>query len=168
MRINYLQHVPFEGLGSIERWINARRYHLTATKLYQSDLMTEMEGVDLLVIMGGPMGVHDEDRLPWLVMEKRLIEKAISKGKTVLVICLGAQLTADVLGARVYPNRSKEIGWFPIELTEAGQRSSLFGFLPARLVVFHWHGDTFDLPAGAVHMARSEACAHQALCATSA
>jgi GMP synthase-like glutamine amidotransferase len=162
MRIHYFQHVPFEGLGSIERWIHARRYHLTATKLYQSDPMPEMEGVDLLVVMGGPMGVHDEDRLPWLATEKRFIEKAISKGKAVLGICLGAQLIADVLGARVYPNRFKEIGWFPIELTEAGQRSSLLGFLPARLVVFHWHGDTFDLPAGAVHVARSEACLHQA------
>jgi GMP synthase-like glutamine amidotransferase len=162
MRIHYFQHVPFEGLGSIEQWIRARRYHLTATKLYQSDPMPEMEGVDLLVIMRGPMGVHDEDRLPWLAMEKRFIEKATSKGKAVLGICLGGQLIADVLGTRVYPNRSKEIGWFPIELTEAGQRSPLFGFLPARLEVFHWHGDAFDLPAAAVHMARSEACTHQA------
>jgi GMP synthase-like glutamine amidotransferase len=161
MRIHYFQHVPFEGLGSIEQWIRDHRYYLTATKLYQSDPMPEMEGVDLFVIMGGPMGVHDEDRLPWLKNEKRLIEEAIRQGKAVLGICLGAQLIADVLGARVYPNRSKEIGWFPIELTEAGQRSPLFGFLPARLEVFHWHGDTFDLPAGAVHMARSEACTHQ-------
>jgi len=160
--MHYFQHVPFEGLGSIEQWISARGYHLTATKLYQNEPMPDMEGVELLVIMGGPMGVHDEDRFPWLAMEKRFIEKAMSKGKAVLGICLGAQLIADVLGARVYPNRFKEIGWFPIELTEAGQHSSLFGFLPARLEVFHWHGDTFDLPAGAVHMARSEACTHQA------
>jgi GMP synthase (glutamine-hydrolysing) len=162
MRIHYFQHVPFEGLGSIGQWIRARRYHLTATKLYQNEQMPDMESVDWFIIMGGPMGVHDEDRLPWLKSEKRLIEKAMSTGKAVLGICLGAQLIADVLGARVYPNRSKEIGWFPMELTEAGQRSPLFGFLPERLEVFHWHGDTFDLPAGAVHMARSEACTHQA------
>jgi GMP synthase (glutamine-hydrolysing) len=162
MRIHYFQHVPFEGLGSIEQWIRARGYHLTATKLYQNDPMSDMESVDWFIIMGGPMGVHDEDRLPWLKSEKRLIEKAMSTGKAVLGICLGAQLIAAVLGARVYPNRFKEIGWFPIELTEAGQRSPLFGFLPARLGVFHWHGDTFDLPAGAVHIARSEACLHQA------
>jgi GMP synthase (glutamine-hydrolysing) len=162
MRIHYFQHVPFEGLGSIGQWIRARRYHLTATKLYQNEQMPDMESVDWFIIMGGPMGVHDEDRLPWLKSEKRLIEKAMSTGKAVLGICLGAQLIADVFGARVYPNRFKEIGWFPIELTEAGQRSPLFGFLPERLEVFHWHGDTFDLPAGAVHMARSEACTHQA------
>jgi len=108
------------------------------------------------------MGVHDEDRFPWLAIEKRFIERSMSKGKAVLGICLGAQLIADVLGARVYPNGYKEIGWFPIELTEAGQRSPLFSFLPERLEVFHWHGDTFDLPAGALHIARSEACTHQA------
>lgn len=162
MLINYFQHVPFEGLGTIEQWIRAHGHHLTATKLYNNDPMPDVESIDLLIIMGGPMGVHDEDRLPWLKGEKHLIEKALSKGKAVLGICLGAQLIADVLGARVYPNGVKEIGWFPIELTRAGQRSPSFGFLPQRLVVFHWHGDTFDLPAGAVHIARSEACANQA------
>ncbi|MGZ3595178.1 MAG: type 1 glutamine amidotransferase [Syntrophales bacterium] len=162
MRIHYFQHVPFEGLGSIEQWILGRRYHLTVTRLYQGDPMTEMEGFDLLVIMGGPMGVHDEDRFPWLAIEKRFIEKAMNEGKAVLGICLGAQLIADVLGAKVYPNRTREIGWFPIELTAAGRRSPLFGFLPERLEVFHWHGDTFDLPTGAVHIARSWACIHQA------
>lgn len=162
MRINCFQHVPFEGLGTIEKWIRARRYHLADTKLYKNEPMPDMESYDWFIIMGGPMGVHDEDRFPWLKSEKYLIEKAIRKGKTVLGICLGAQLIADVLGARVYPNRVKEIGWFPIELTEAGQRSPLFGFLPERLEVFQWHGDTFDLPTGAIHIARSEACLHQA------
>jgi GMP synthase (glutamine-hydrolysing) len=162
MLIHYFQHVPFEGLGTIEQWIRARRYHFTVTRFYQSDPVPDIEGAYLLIVMGGPMGVHDEDRFPWLVMEKRFIEKAMSRGKAVLGICLGAQLIADVLGAEVYPNRTKEIGWFPIELTEAGRRSPLFGFLPGRLEVFHWHGDTFDLPAGAVHIARSEACTHQA------
>ncbi len=132
MRIHYFQRVRFEELESIEQWIRARGYHLTATELYQNDPMPEMEGVDLVVIMGCPMEVNDEDRLPWLVMEKRFIEKALSNGKAVLGICLGAQLIADVLGARVYHNRYKEIGWFPIGLMEAGQRSPLFGFLPAR------------------------------------
>jgi len=162
MRIHYFQHVPFEGLGSIERWIDARRYHLAATRLYQNEPLPETDSFDWLIVMGGPMGVHDEDRLPWLVGEKRLIEQAIRQGKVVLGICLGAQLIADVLGAKVYPNRFREIGWFPVDLTEAGQRSPLFGFLPKRLEVFHWHGDTFDLPSGAAHIARSEACTHQA------
>jgi GMP synthase-like glutamine amidotransferase len=162
MRIHYFQHVPFEGLGSIEQWIGTRHYHLSATRLYQDEPLPKMDSFDWLIIMGGPMGVHDEDQLPWLVGEKKAIEGAIRQGKVVLGICLGAQLIADVLGARVYPNRFKEIGWFPIELTEAGERSPLFGFLPKRLEVFHWHGDTFDLPSGAMHIARSEACTHQA------
>jgi len=162
MQIHYLQHVPFEGLGSIEQWIRARQYHLKATRLYQDDPLPRVDGIDWLIVMGGPMGVHDEDKLPWLISEKRIIERAIRQGKVVIGICLGAQLIADVLGARVYPNRFKEIGWFPIELTEAGQHSLLFCFLTGRLNVFHWHGDTFDLPAGAAHIARSEACQHQA------
>ena len=162
MRINYLQHVPFEGLGSIEQWVHARHYHLTATMLYRDDPLPTVNSIDWLIVMGGPMGVHDEEKFPWLIEEKRVIENAIRQGKVVIGICLGAQLIADVLGARVYPNRFKEIGWFPIELTEAGQQSQLFGYLPGRPNVFHWHGDTFDLPAGAVHIARSEACRHQA------
>jgi GMP synthase (glutamine-hydrolysing) len=162
MRINYLQHVPFEGLGSIEQWIHARQFHLTATRLYQDDRLPKVDGIDWLIVMGGPMGVHDEDKFPWLMSEKRIIEGAIRQGKVVIGICLGAQLIADVLGARVYPNRFKEIGWHPIELTESGQHSPLFGFLPRRLNVFHWHGDTFALPVDAVHIARSEACQHQA------
>jgi len=162
MHIHYLQHVPFEGLGRIEQWIKTRWYHLTATGLYRDEILPEVDGIDWLIVMGGPMGVNDEDEFPWLVHEKLTIERAIRQGKIVIGICLGAQLIADVLGARVYPNRFKEIGWFPIELTEAGQQSPLFGFLPKRLNVFHWHGDTFDLPADAVQIARSEACEHQA------
>ncbi len=162
MRINCFQHVPFEGLGIIENWISSRGYRLTVNRLYQNAPMPEIEDDDWIIVMGGPMGVHDEDRFSWLKSEKRLIEKAIRNGKIVLGICLGAQMIAHVLGARVYPNGVKEIGWFPIELTEAGQDSPLFGFLPSQLVVFHWHGDTFDLTTGAIHIARSEACLHQA------
>lgn len=162
MRIHYFQHVPFEGLGSIETWAGANRHPLTATRFYQSDPLPRIDDIDWLIVMGGPMGVYDEDQYAWLVAEKRLIEQAITRDQVVIGICLGAQLIADVLGARVYPNRVKEIGWFPIELTETGRRSPLFDFLPITLHVFHWHGDTFDLPPGAVHIAQSEACQHQA------
>ncbi|HUH67143.1 MAG TPA: type 1 glutamine amidotransferase [Syntrophales bacterium] len=162
MRVHFFQHVPFEGLGSIERWIDAHGYHLTATQMYSHETMPCMESIDWLIVLGGPMGVHDEAKFPWLTGEKRFIEMAINNGKVVLGICLGAQLIADVLGARVHINRFREIGWYPIKLTSAGKSSPLFGFLPDRMEVFHWHGDTFDLPSGAVHIARSEACAHQA------
>ena len=162
MRIHYLQHVPFEGLGCIEVWARDTRHQLSGTRLFQNDLPPEAQDIDWLVVMGGPMGAGDEKQYPWLALEKRLIAKAILQGKTVLGICLGAQLIADVLGARVYPNLYREIGWFPIELTEAGIRSSLLGFLPPHFKALHWHGDTFDLPRGAIHLARSQACEHQA------
>lgn len=162
MKIHYLQHVPFEGLGSIAAWAAARGYQVSATRLYQNEVLPSGDSFDWLIVTGGPMGVHDEADYPWLIEEKRFINQTITAGKTVLGICLGAQLVASVLGARVYRNAHTEIGWFPIQLTAQARESSLFSSLPSSLDVFHWHGDTFDLPAGAVHLARSAACEQQA------
>lgn len=162
MKIHYLQHVPFEGLGSIAAWAEAQGHQVSVTRLYQNELPPSVASFDWLIVMGGPMGVHDEIDYPWLTHEKRFIDQTIAAGKTVLGVCLGAQLVACVLGARVYRNAHKEIGWFPIQLTHNASDSSLFSGLPPTQDVFHWHGDTFDLPAGAVHIARSEACEHQA------
>jgi GMP synthase-like glutamine amidotransferase len=139
-----------------------RGHHLSATQLYRSKPLPKPEGFDWLVIMGGPMSANDEPDFPWMVAEKRLIGAAISQGKVVLGICLGAQLTANVLGAAVYRNRHPEIGWFPVKLTPDARDSAIFGFLPETLHVFHWHGETFDLPAGATRIAESEACLNQA------
>jgi len=108
------------------------------------------------------MSVHDEGLYPWLRQEKRFIASAIAAGKAVVGICLGAQLIAQVLGARVYPNAMKEIGWFPVERTPEAATTRLGALLPASFEAFHWHGETFDLPADAVHLARSDACTHQA------
>lgn len=108
------------------------------------------------------MSVGDESDHPWLAAEKALIRASIDAGRTLVGVCLGAQLIAEVLGARVYPNREKEIGWMPIEPTESGLASEPFGTLPPSLMVYHWHGDTFDLPSGALHLARSQVCEHQA------
>lgn len=162
MRIHYLQHVPFEGPASIEHWATARGHAATATKFYRSATLPDIQDFDRLIVMGGPMNIHEDDAYPWLAQEKVFIRKAIGAGKTVVGICLGAQLIADVLGAAVYRNEHKEIGWFPIELTPYGRQSEIFGFLPERFTVFHWHGDTFTLPTGAVHLARSEGCENQA------
>ncbi len=164
MRIHYFQHVPFEGLGSIGAWAWANEHALTATKFFENAAPPDVDAFDWLVVMGGPMGAGDADTasVAWMAGEKRVIERAIAHGKTVLGICLGAQMIASVLGARVYANAHKEIGWFPIELTDAGQASPLFDFLPRRFDAFHWHGDTFDLPRGAVRIAESTACAQQA------
>lgn len=108
------------------------------------------------------MAIHEERSYPWLTEEKRFIERAIAAGCSVLGVCLGSQLVADVLGAKVYANSNKEIGWFPIERMGAASTSGLFSLFPERIEVFHWHGDTFDIPAGALHVARSEGCVNQA------
>lgn len=161
MRIHWCQHVPFEGLESIEDWAVASLHPLTVTRFFQKDPLPRVDEFDWLFVMGGPMGVHEEESFPWLKEEKKLIEEAIRNNKLVLGICLGAQLIADVLGASVNPNRHKEIGWFHVDLTPEAARIPAFAGLPPRFDAFHWHGDIFDLPAGAIHIARSAACDNQ-------
>jgi len=162
MRIHYLQHVWFEGPACIEQWASRNGHILAATRLYDNSQLPNVESFDWLVVMGGPMNVYQEDIYPWLVHEKLLIREAIEAGKTAVGICLGAQLIADVLGAKVYQGDHKEIGWLPVELTEQAAGNEIFGFLPERFIVFQWHGDTFNLPEGAVHLAGSEGCENQA------
>ncbi|WP_427162508.1 type 1 glutamine amidotransferase [Aliinostoc sp. HNIBRCY26] len=162
MKIHYLQHVPFETPASIENWASKHKHSLLATRFYAQDSLPPIEDFDWLVVMGGPMNIYEDEQYPWLTQEKRFIEQAIAANKTVIGICLGSQLIADVLGSKVYPGEYKEIGWFPIELTEAAQDSSIFGDLPQKFTVFHWHGDTFDLPSGATRLAYSAACQNQA------
>lgn len=162
MKIHYLQHVPFEGIASIETWVKSNGHFLSATRLYQDEPLPMVEELDFLVIMGGPMNIYEENKYPWLMPEKKFIEQAIKHNKIVLGICLGSQLIADVLGAKVSPNTDKEIGWFPIELTPEAQTSKTFEVLPKELTVFHWHGDTFELPLGATRMAKSDGCQNQA------
>lgn len=162
MHVHYLQHVPFEGLGYLGEWIRAKGHTLSATEFYKGGTLPEAVNLDFLVVMGGPMGAGDDDRYPWLAAEKRFIEQAVKQNKTVLGICLGAQLLAAVLGAKVLQNRHKEIGWFPVTLTREARESPIFATLPGQLTVFHWHGDTFDLPRGAIRIAESEACLNQA------
>ena len=160
MRAHYFQHVPFEGLGSIGPWLKAAGYEVTKTRFFESAALPDINEIDLLVVMGGPMSVNDENAFSWLVPEKGFIHDFIKKGKPVLGICLGAQLVANAMGAAVYRNTLKEIGWIPIQgVSTTG--SSNFSF-PSSLEVFHWHGETFDLPAGATLLARSEGCENQA------
>ena len=129
---------------------------ITGTRLYAGEEPPSPSDFDWLVIMGGPMSVHDHDTHPWLVEEKAFIRETIDAGKTVVGICLGAQLIADVLGARVYPGPHKEIGWFPLRRTPEAPE-----WIPEELTAFHWHGDTFDLPESAIRLASSEACMNQ-------
>lgn len=159
MRAHVLQHVPFEGLGSIGAWLSARRADVSYTRFFENPSLPAVGDIDLLIAMGGPMSVNDEEQLPWLRAEKRFVAQAVAQGKPVLGICLGAQLIANALGARVYPGPHKEIGWFPVTAEPRDEKTFAF---PAELRAFHWHGETFDLPSGAVRLARSAACANQA------
>jgi GMP synthase-like glutamine amidotransferase len=160
MRAHYFQHVPFEGIGNIEPWLIAKGYEITSTRFYKAAELPDYKKVDLLIIMGGPMSVNDEEKFPWLVAEKEFIRNCIEAGKPVLGICLGSQLIANAMGAKVYRNREKEIGWFPVKGIEHPDPST-FRF-PYTFEVFHWHGDTFDLPEGAICLASSEATINQA------
>ncbi len=154
-----LQHVPFEDIGSMALWLNARRAEVSYTRFYENAALPDLTGLDLIVAMGGPMSVNDESEFPWLRAEKKILRDAIARGISVLGVCLGSQLIASALGARVYRNPEKEIGWFPIEGANLGTLAFQF---PKRLNVFHWHGETFDLPKGAIHLARNNVCENQA------
>lgn len=161
MRVHYLQHVPFEGLGSIETWLQSVRAEVSVTRFFEDPVLPGVDDLDLLIVMGGPMSVNDEDVYPWLGAEKEFIHSAIEQDKAVIGICLGAQLIASAMGASVRPNPEKEIGWLPVAGEATGNPEEIFSF-PLELPVFHWHGETFDLPEGALRLARSDACENQA------
>lgn len=159
MHVRVFQHVPFEGLGSIADWLAARRATVALTRFFEVPELPSAHDSDLLIVLGGPMGVNDEATLPWLAEERQFIGEAVRAGMPVLGVCLGAPLIARALGARVYPGPHREIGWFPV--TACAPATDAFAFPPV-LDAFHWHGDTFELPPGAVRLARSAACAQQA------
>lgn len=161
MRIHYLQHVPFEGLGTIEAWALNNGHTLTATRLFAGDALPKLEHFDLLVVLGGPMSVHDEAEHVWLKAEKWFVRQVIEANKPTLGICLGAQLLAECLGAQITTNRHKEIGWFPITLSDAFADVEPGRSLPRQAEAFHWHGETFSLPKGAMRIATSVACDNQ-------
>ncbi len=165
MKIHYLQHVPFETPGEILTWAKERNYPVEGTMMFNNENLPNLGEFDLLFVMGGPMGVHDEKQYPWLKEEKSFLKQAIESGKTIVGICLGAQLLAHVLGASVRKNIVKEIGWFPVSLTPIGWELPLFRNLPATFDAFHWHGDTFEIPENGLQIASSEACANQAFIA---
>jgi GMP synthase-like glutamine amidotransferase len=157
------RHVLHEGLGTIEDALRRERVDCRVVDLFR-ELPREfrLEQLAGLVVMGGPMNVDDTGRYPFLADEVRWIQQAIDADLPILGVCLGSQLLAKALGSPVYPNQLKEIGWYEIELTEAGLKDQLFsGCQPAEMV-FHWHGDTFDLPDGAVQLARGVDCENQA------
>ena len=162
MRLHYLQHVPFEGLGYIETWAFENNVGITSTKLFEGELLPSQNDFDFLVIMGGPMSVNDEHIYNWLKTENEFVLDTIKSNKPVIGICLGAQIIAKALGAKVYPNKQKEIGWFPVKKASKATDSVISRLFPREIKVFQWHGETFDLPAGAVHIAENSVCINQA------
>lgn len=162
MRLHVLQHVPFEGPARIGEWARVRGHSLAATHLYAGEPLPDHDAYDLLVVMGGPMSVNDEAEHPWLVAEKRFVARALELERPTIGVCLGAQLIAAASGCRVYPGPEKEIGWFPVHTLPIAAASRAAALLPSSLVPFHWHGETFDLPAGAVLLAQTELVPHQA------
>ncbi len=162
MRLYYLQHVPFENPGCILDWANEHDIEVKSSHLYKNEALPELDDFDILVVMGGPMGAHDDQNYPWMRPEKDFLTAAINANKKIIGICLGSQFLADVFGVQVYPNVHKEIGWFPIEWSEAAQENDVTAHMPKKLSVFHWHGDTYDLPPDAVHLAESAVCPNQA------
>ena len=159
MKISVLQHAENEGPGEIEIWARDRGHTVVITHLYKGDTLPGWDSFDLLVVMGGEMNIYQYRDWPWLKPERELIEAALAAGKPVVGICLGAQLIADALGARVTQNDEYELGWLPITFTEEAR--ALFAELPHEATVLHWHGDAFELPEGATRLATSLGCVEQ-------
>src|SRR6058998_356519 len=154
------RHVPCEHLGLIADTLASHGIVCEYADLYHGGCGPDIRAADALIFMGGPMSANDD--LPYLRRELDLIGEAVSLGKPILGVCLGAQLIAKALGARVYANAVKEIGWYPVYWTGAASRDALLHGLAAPETVFHWHGETFDLPSGAEWLASSSACRYQA------
>jgi len=164
MRVHYLQHVSFEGLGYIERWLAENNHIISNTSFFEANYsFPEPEDIDALIILGGPMSVYDESQFPWLQEEKAFITSCILSGKRVLGICLGAQLMASCLGSNVGTSKNKEIGWFPVFPTDESKDVPWFyDLFKNHPTVFHWHGETFDIPQGCLNMLSSGANNNQA------
>ncbi len=162
MRVHYLQHVPFENAANIGKWAEQNGHLLTKTEIFEGEPFPDVTEIDMLAIMGGLMNIYQYRDYPWLKEEKKFIEKAIAKKVKVIGVCLGGQLIADVLGAKITQNPYVEIGWHEVTLNDEGINSNLFKDFPEKFTAFHWHGDTFTIPEGAVYLASSKACANQA------
>ena len=152
--------MDFEGPGRIAAWAFSHGHRITTTRFHLGDPLPKMEALDGLINMGGPMNIYESEQHPWLVSEKQFIAQFLQTGRPILGICLGAQLLADVLGGKISPHRLREIGWAAVDFTEFALAK--FPFLPQKIPVLHWHGDTYTLPPGARRIAQNEWCTEQA------
>jgi GMP synthase-like glutamine amidotransferase len=162
MRVHWLQHAEHEDLGCIGPWLAQRGHRVRHTALHHGGELPSADELDWLIVMGGPMNIYEHQRYPWLIREKALIREAIKADRRILAICLGAQLLADVAGARVTENPHQEIGWFEVKKTGEVDKYGVFSDWPDQLTPFHWHGDTFSIPPGVANLMKSDACVNQA------
>jgi GMP synthase-like glutamine amidotransferase len=163
MKIHCFQHVAFENPGTILEWSKNNQHFFSYTNYFEDNFsLPQIDEIDALTIMGGSMNVDEYDKFPWLKAEKQFIKRAIDAGKKVIGICLGSQLIASALGDRVYAANETEIGFFPVNFTDKALENSLFSHFKNPYNVFHWHGDTFDLPTNAELIASSKSCKNQA------
>ncbi len=163
MKIHCLQHVSFENPGTLTDWAVMHQHSISYSYFFEKDyLLPSIDEFDVLLIMGGPMNVDEEDQFPWLTAEKIFIKAVIDAGKKVIGICLGAQLIAAALGSKVYAGKEKEIGFFPVEFSNMALKHPLLNHFSNPYTVFHWHGDTFELPENAQLIASTDVCKHQA------
>jgi GMP synthase-like glutamine amidotransferase len=171
MAVLIIKNVITEGPGTIKDFLKKEDILFSIVESGSGELIPPLENFDTIVVLGGPMGIYDIDKHPHLMIVSRVIREAINRNMKVLGICLGSQMIAHCCGAEVYPGHKKEIGWYHIELTGEGLKDPLMrklaihpeiGDFWRRFKVFHWHGDTFDLPLGAVLLASSELYKNQA------
>lgn len=161
MKVLVFRHAAFEELGTLRPALEARGLDVEAVELHEPGAQPpEIASAAGLVFMGGPMGANDD--LPFLHQELELLQDAVKLGLPVLGICLGAQLIAKALGAKVYKSPVPEIGWFRIDVTAAGRLDPVFGEAGEALTVFHWHEDMFEIPPGGELLATAEGCPNQA------
>lgn len=158
-----IRHVAFEHLGTFEQVFTQRGYQIRYWDAGMDDVsIMKTSSPDLVVVLGGPIGAYEEEAYPFLKNELEIIDSRLHQELPILGICLGSQLMARALGAKVYPGETKEIGWGPITLTDAGRQSCLSSLEDMGGYVLHWHGDTFELPEGATLLASTKMAQNQA------
>ena len=163
MKVTIIKHIDIEGPGTIGEFLDGSGIHYHVIDIYNGEpLPGSISNISAVIVLGGPMNVYEEDEYPFLKQEDEFLKGVIEAGLPTLGFCLGAQLIAKAKGAIVKKAPQKEIGWFKVSLTENGSDDPLFKEFPGEIDVFQWHGDTFDIPEGAVKLAESELCPNQA------
>lgn len=152
-----LQHIECEPAGQIENYLKKSKARIVNVAIYRGETIPRTaSGTDALIVLGGPMGVYEEKKYPFITKELRLLEDALKRKVPVLGICLGSQLLAKAAGGSIFPSEKKEIGWYSVQLTDDGAEDKMFNGFPKRFMAFHWHGDTFTLSKHCTHLASSK------------